>query len=213
MAITDLVWDKESGHYRYGNSGRKVSENQLLRTIRREQADYTKSINYLTDRLLSGNLNYQDYQTAIANEIKDAHVKMMRFGRGGKSQTYGIHYLDVANELRQNQYPALRQLFQDLSDGKLSPAQLKARLKHFVSGSKISYEQGRKTLNVEGKGLRYARRFLGAQDARNCPDCVAYASLGIQLSDNLPLPGQACVCRGNCRCSIRFAATAKELEF
>ena len=207
----DLVWNKGEEFYRYKSSGRRVSEYQMLRLIRREQADYAKSIDYLTARLLAGTLNYQDYQNQVAKEIKDAHVAMMRLGRGGREFTYGIHYLDVGNELRKNQYPALRQLFQDLSDGKLSPAQLRARLKNYVKSSKVSYEQGRKTRMAE-TGIRYARRFLGTVDARNCPDCVRYAQSGVQLSDSLPLPGQDCQCRGNCRCSIRFARFRFELE-
>jgi hypothetical protein len=206
----DLQWDKD-GFYRYKSTGRRVSDAQLIRLIRREQNDYIKSIDYLTNRLLSGNLNYQDYQNQVAMEIKDAHVSMMRLGRGGRDATYGIHYLDVANQLRTAEYPALRQLFQDLSDGKLSPAQLRARLVNYVRSSKISYEQGRKTRLAEISPKRYARRFLGAMDARNCPDCLRYAQMGVQLSDSLPLPGQDCVCRGNCRCSIRYARFPEEL--
>ena len=197
---SDLIWDDKDKLYRFSN-GRKVSQNQMLQLIRREQKAYNQDITNYTNKLLNNVINGEDYQKLIIETIRDSHVNMMRLGRGGSNKTYAIHYLDVANELRQNQYPYLRDLFQQLSEGKLSEKQLRARLRDYVKASKVSYERGRESQQATVKPME--ARLLGFTD-RHCSDCVYYASRGIQPLGTLPAPGQACQCRQNCLCSKIF---------
>jgi hypothetical protein len=203
---SDLIWDDTEKLYRHLN-GRKFSQYQMLQLIKREQKAFNQDITVYTDKLKDKSVSFEDYQKLVIEAVRDSHVQMMRLGRGGKSETYGIHYLDVATELKDNQYPHLRDLFQQLSEGKLSENQLRARLKDYVKASKISYERGRESQQQTLKP--YEARLLGSTD-RHCPDCLFYASRGIQPTGSLPSVGQACQCRQNCLCSKIFG-TLEEL--
>ena len=202
MAYTtgDLVWNKEKGRYYYP-SGRAVPQKALDKLILKTQAYYLRDIVEYTNRLVSGEVRLADWERLTAEAIKDAHVDMMRLGRGGREQTFGIHYLDVANELRQHQYPYFRQLVQDLKDGKLSRKQLDKRLADYVRSSKISYQKGRAT--VETANTYYAVRKL-SEKAENCPECIQYFLMGVRPKDEVPLPMTACRCGSNCKCSIYY---------
>lgn len=202
----DLIWDDTEKLYRHAN-GRKFSQYQMLQLIKREQKAFNQDIDVYTNRLLNESIGGEDYQRLVIEAVRDSHVQMMRLGRGGKDQTWGIHYLDVATELKDNQYPYLRDLFQELADGKLSEKQLKARLKGYIKASKVSYERGRESQQALIKPME--ARLLGSTDL-HCSDCIYYASRGIQPVGTLPSPGQACKCRQNCLCSKIFG-TLEEL--
>jgi hypothetical protein len=202
----DLIWNDKEKIYYHAN-GRKISQYQMLQLIRREQKAFNQDIDVYTRGLLNKAISFEDYQKLVKESVRDSHVQMMRLGRGGKERTAAIHYLDVANELRENQYPPLRDLFQQLADGKLSEAQLKARLKAYIKASKISFERGRESQQAMIKPMEV--RLLGSTD-RHCSDCIYYASRGIQPLGTLPVPGQACQCRQNCLCSKIFG-TLEEL--
>ena len=199
-SIGDLVWNKDKGKYYYP-SGRVVTEKALDRLILKTQANYLRDVIEYTNRLVSGNIPLADWERLTAESIKNSHVDMMRLGRGGRAETYGIHYLEVANELRQNQYPYFRQLVQDLKDGKLSRKQLDQRLAAYIRSSKVSYQKGRAT--VESINTYYAVRKL-SEKAENCPECIQYFLMGVRPINEIPLPMTACRCGANCKCAIYY---------
>jgi hypothetical protein len=199
-SIGDLVWNSEKARYYYP-TGKVVPEKALDKLILKTQANYLRDIVEYTNRLVNREVTLADWERVTAEAIKDAHVDMMRLGRGGRDQTFGIHYLDVANELRQNQYPYFRQLVQDLKDGKLSRRQLDQRLAAYVRSSKVSYQKGRAT--VESARAFYAVRKL-SERAENCPECIQYFLMGVRPKDELPLPMTACRCGSNCKCAIYY---------
>lgn len=212
----NLKWDSENKRWLYPN-GRRVSDKALDGIIKRSQANYLRDVVEVTNRYLggiSGNYQYREgtltlaqWEKLVAESIKDAHVEMFRFGRGGKENTPNAYYLDVANELRENQYPYFRQLVQDLKDGKLSRKQLDARLAAYIRGSKISYQNGKRTYKME----KYAVRKINDK-AENCPDCIRYAAMGVVPASQLPLPMTACQCHTNCKCTIHYGTKAELLK-
>lgn len=218
MAYTtrDLNWDSENRQWRYPN-GRAVSQRALDGIIKRNQANYLRDIVEYTNRYLggvSGNYQYRqgtislsDWERFTAEAIRDAHVSAYQFGRGGKENTPSAYYLDVANELRQNQYPYFRQLVQDLRDGKLSRKQLDQRLAAYIRASKISYEKGKGSYKQE----QYAVRKINDK-AENCPDCIRYAAMGVVPANQLPLPMTACQCKTNCKCTIYYGSKESLLK-
>lgn len=218
MAYTtgDLRWDGEGQRWLYP-SGKVVSQKQLDGIIRRSQANYLRDVIEYTNRYLggiSGNYEYRegslrlaDWERLVAETVRDSHVDMMRLGRGGKDNTYGIHYLEVANELRQNQYPYFRQLVQDFKDGKLSRKQLDNRLAAYIRSSKISYQKGKQTYELDNYALRKIN-----DRAENCPDCIRYAAMGVVPASQLPLPMTACQCGTNCKCTIYYGSKSQLLK-
>lgn len=195
----DLSWDDTEKIYHH-NNGKKVSKREIYLLIQRERSLLNKEMNLTVDRLLNGSLSFEDWQRQNIKIIKDAHLEMMRLGRGGNDRTWGIHYLEVANELRTVQYPAFRKFAEDIKAGKLTEAQIRARLALYAKGAKISYERGNLANQAE-LGKKLGRRRLGSC-APHCQECIYYAMRGwMPLSEVIP-PGVACSCRSNCCCSI-----------
>lgn len=209
-SLSDLVYSERQRRYLYP-SGRLVPESAIDRYIKAFQAVYLKRVIDDTNSLVNGSLTAREWEEKTALNIKDAHVALMRFGRGGKDKTYAMQYLDVANELRQNQYPAFRNLVQDLRDGKLSRKMLDYRLSRFVQSSRVSYETGRRSYAIYDDKNTHALRRLDAQ-AKHCEDCVRYAAMGIRPIGQLPVPGQACKCAQACRCSIYYGSEMSLIE-
>jgi hypothetical protein len=200
--LPDLIYSEKQRRYLYP-SGRLVPESKVNNYIKAYQAAYLKRVVEDTNQLVNGTITARDWEEKTAKNVKDSHVALMRFGRGGKDKTYAIHYLDIANELRQNQYPALRNLVQDLRDGKLSRKMLDYRLSRFVQSSRVSYEMGRRSYAVNTDYNTHALRKLDAQ-AKHCEDCLRYARMGVRPIGVLPVPGQSCKCAQACKCSIYY---------
>ncbi len=209
-SLSDLVYSERQRRYLFP-SGRLVPESQVDKYIKSFQVVYLKRVIDDTNALVNGSLTAREWEEKTALNIKDAHVALMRFGRGGKDKTYAMQYLDVANELRTNQYPAFRSLVQDLRDGKLSRKMLDYRLSRFIQSSRVSYEMGRRSYAIYDDKQTHALRKLDAQ-AKHCEDCVRYAAMGIRPIGQLPVPGQACKCAQACKCSIYYGSEMSLIE-
>jgi len=197
LGLSDLIWSDRENRYYY-QSGRAVPQRAINQLIQRTQASYLTDVVETTNRLVKKEISLADWEKVVAESVRDSHVQMMRIGRGGKDKTYAIHYLDVANELRQNQYPYLRKMVEELRDGKISRAQLNNRLASYIRSSRISYQKG-----VATRQNQYAVRKINDK-AENCPDCIRYFAMGIMPVGEIPLPMTACQCRTNCKCSIHY---------
>lgn len=197
--ITDLIWDNTEKQYRFP-SNRVISKRQIFQLIDRERVAIANKLDDNITKLLNNQITFEDWQRQTADTLRVAHVEMMRFGRGGKDKTFALHYLDVANELRYNQYPRLRQFVTDIQAGKLSEKQIRARMKLYALSTKVSYEKG--VLSVEtDKGQYYGRRRLGSC-SNHCQDCINYALQGWLPLHQVTPPGVNCVCGGRCYCSV-----------
>jgi hypothetical protein len=198
------VWNEEKDGYVYKSNGAKVQQKELYRAVAEEVDRYQRKHESLATRLVNGNITLEQWQEQSKTLVKDSHVNMMRLGRGGKERTYGIHYLEVANDLRTVQYPALRGFAQDIKDGKLTNGQIIARSRLYGAATKTSFERGRVSQSNEKPNiLRLGRRRLGACK-NTCDDCIRYAMLGWQSLELVVLPGTNCKCRANCCCSIEI---------
>jgi len=202
--LSDLVYSERQRRYLYPN-GRLVPEKQIDNYIKAFQASYLKRVVDDTNLMVSGAMTAREWEERTAKNVKDSHVALMRFGRGGKDKTYAIHYLDIANELRQNQYPAFRSLVEDLREGRLSRKMLDYRLSRFMQSSRVSYEMGRRSYAINEDYNTHALRRLD-ENAKHCSDCLKYAAMGVRPINILPVPGQACKCAQACRCSIYYGS-------
>ena len=204
----DLTWNDNIKRYVHSSSNKIVSEREMYGLLQRE-AKVTKSrLDGLVTDLLDGKISFENWQKQSATIIKDAHVAAVRLGRGGRENTYGIHYLAVANELKNNQYKNFRKLAQQMSRGELSEKQIRARITNYGGSAKVSYEKARITQLVQ-KGDMWGRRRLGTCSL-HCDDCVEYAERGwVPISQVVP-PGIGCACRVNCCCSVETSRYRKE---
>lgn len=196
-------WDKEGNGYVYRSNGRKVPDRALYKAVREEVSRIEAKIEKTTEQMLGGRITFIQWQGDVKDHVKAGHVNLARLGRGGKENTFAIHYLDVANELRRNQYPRLRGFAQDIADGKLTEGQIRRRAKLYGLSTKGSFEQARLSTKTSGDKVMLGRRLLGAC-APHCPSCLRYAGFGWIGLDQIIPPGQQCECGGNCCCSVEI---------
>lgn len=221
-AITSPYWqfDKRSGRYRDKSTGRYLSQSSLETLQRRHINQVEKDIQVIGDLLLSGKISLATFQEAMGKSLKTLHLHQMLIGRGGINQATSSDYLAVGRQLRQ-EYSWLRNFAIDINRGysisekgqqvPLTEARFRARLKLYAKAGRVSFQTGQQEV-AKSQGKYFMWRTLGV--AEHCADCLRYAAMGIQPIGVLPLPGVACACRANCRCSVRyFSSIQQALEF
>ena len=136
-------WNKEKGGYYYLASNTKVPDRILYKATKEEVDRIAKKIEKTTNQLLGNRISFEQWQRDMTIHVKNGHVIQARLGRGGKDNTFAIHYLDVATELRVNQYPRLRRFAKDIKDGRLTEKQILSRAKLYGLSTKSSFEKAR----------------------------------------------------------------------
>lgn len=163
-----------------------------------------------TDAVIGGNLPVDLWQQSVSRELKRAHLQAAMLGRGGRDQMTPRDWGRVGRKLR-DEYRYLRDFAQAIAEGRLSEAQIKARLQLYANGIRSSYY----------KGVEDAMRAAGAVEeermlnpAEHCDDCVGYAAQGRVPLGTLPAPGEGSVCRHNCKCGkVFYNAAGEEVAF
>jgi hypothetical protein len=77
-----------------------------------------------------------------------------------------------------------------------------ARIGLYAQSVRGSFWEGA-SIRQEKQGYSLMRRILDSQ-AKHCQDCLDYAARGMVPIGSVPLPGQRCACRANCRCSVKY---------
>lgn len=214
--IRDFTFDRRSGRYKWTSGAGKnqfASKTAVLNRTRSLIVDRSNELVGLADRLASGERSLLEFQRDAAEILRDLHVLQAGISVGFEN-LFANDYARIGRELRQ-QYTigrgengdrfGVKWLADDIAKGKVSEAQLKARLKAFAASSKKSYWQA---LQAKNEG-RFGFRVLAGSD-RSCPDCVAYAAEGIKPVSELKLPAHNCQCRNNCRCTLSIYKTLKQ---
>lgn len=195
-----LKWDDENKHYRYPRSGRKVSDRGMLAIIKSQTDNMKSNQSWSLNQLQNNKMSFEGFQRFNAEMIRDYHTLMMRLGRGGKARTQSDNYLEVLQELRQNQYPRFESFMQQIRSRPASSRYILNRLAMYADSTKTSYEKGRLSYHRQ----QYGRRRLGSCKD-HCQDCLAYASLGWMPVAYIVPPGVACACGGRCCCSVELS--------
>ncbi|MBW4422494.1 MAG: hypothetical protein KME13_25330 [Myxacorys californica WJT36-NPBG1] len=200
----DFIWDRRSGRYRYGDSGKFVPREAMLNLQRGYVETIKADFQTLGGLLADGKISLRTWQETTAKTIKTLHTNQAILGRGGVDRMTSADYLAVGRELR-SQYKYLQQFATDLTKGTMTRAQFEQRLKLYANSSNISFSQTQQQ-NSKDNGDRYMRRRLHASES--CPDCILYAARGVVAIGSLPLPKQNCQCGANCRCTVEYSNAA-----
>lgn len=152
--------------------------------------------------------------TQAGELVKKIHLSSLLKGKNGDfSAITNKDYGTVGSILKKQYYAGkgddgkpygLRHLFKDVSEDKISQAQLENRLRMYGNSGKISESISELNLKVE-QGYQSKRRNLGI--AEHCPSCIRYASFGWVGIDSPDLPPIAtdCECLTNCKCSFSYS--------
>jgi len=77
-----------------------------------------------------------------------------------------------------------------------------ARISMYGESVRGSYWEGA-SIRQGKQGYTLMQRILDSQ-AKHCQNCLDYAARGIVPIGSLPLPGQRCECRSNCKCRVKY---------
>ncbi|MBN1430455.1 MAG: hypothetical protein JXB07_18945 [Anaerolineae bacterium] len=142
MSLTDVFtrYLYNTGSHRWLDAGsrRFVSKNNITGELDRLKAASIRTLEQMTRQLYSGAIDLQQWQLAVAAELKDAHLANAMFARGGKSamnsQALGRVGGNLADEFRW-----LQQFAEGIAGGRVSEAQAIYRIGNYGRACEQAY--------------------------------------------------------------------------
>lgn len=198
----DAEWsyDPVLGRFRRP-SGRFMSEQAVSSLVDGRVNKLGKDLKRFTRMLVDGNITIDQWQLSVRDAIKGAHIQSVVLGYGGRKSMGAAEYGRIGQRLRA-EYRYLQSFASDILAGRVSGPMALARVQLYAESIRGSYWEG-STLRKEKQGYTLMVRRLDPQ-AAHCDDCLRYAAQGMVAIGGLPLPGQRCQCRSNCRCSVEY---------
>lgn len=196
----EWLWDGRLGRYRYRESGRLAPKKAIESLSRRHIARIEKESIESVDRLIDGKLTLEQWQRENLDRIKTIHAQQLMLGSGGYDRTSPEQFLELGRDLKNNHYPRFRAFTVEMTEGKLSKAQIKDRLGKYLRASNASYSKGNIAATLRA-GMVWGKRELGGCGV-SCGECITYAGMGWLPLDKIVPIGVACSCGGNCCCRI-----------
>ena len=200
LDATDWQYDPISGRYR-GANGRFLSQSAVEALVDGRIGKLATVLRRYTNMLADGAITLDQWQESVREALKLSHIQAAIIGNGGKDSMDAREWGQVGQRLR-SEYRYLQSFAGDLMAGRVSTPMALARIKLYAESVRGSYWEG--TSARQGRqGYSLMRRILDAQ-AAHCADCLEYAARGVVPINSLPLPGQRCECRSNCKCRVQY---------
>ncbi len=198
-------FDETAARYRYpesrpGRLGRLVPPERTGRLFEKGLTTRSSQIEAATDRLLAGKMTPREWQLAMRDVIKDAHLEARMLGVGGKGNMTAADYGAVGGRLAE-QYQALGAISEDIVSGRLSAAQIRQRaLYRMGSIVRETYRRGTERVDLAA-GYTEERNVL-EPGAEHCQDCLDETARGYVPTGQIMPIGQR-ACRANCACVVQ----------
>ena len=163
---------------------------------------YQSSIGDATQVYNDGQITLAEWQRLMADDLRNMHLQNAAVGRGGWANLTDADLQKVEGSLR-FQYQHLDGFANDILDGKLSPAQIKARAQLYAQSGRSAYWDANTTTQTD-TGYTEERR-IAIGDKGTCTPCNDLEALGWQPIGSLPNPGgEPCDGLTNCRCTKEY---------
>ena len=135
------IWDERVNQYRDTATGRFVGVVEMnLR--RNEFIDRNSQVmNGFVDQFTNGDIDIYSLRDAVQLNLKNTYIDMYAMGAGGRNSMSPADWGRVGAILKE-QYGYLRNMFDQLARGELSPMQLKARLKMYLNSANEALWRG-----------------------------------------------------------------------
>jgi len=204
--MAEWVWNVASARYHDLATGRFMARSEVLGYVDDSLAASGRVSDTLARFVADGTLSPADWRNAMRQELKEQYITEYLAGRGGVEQMTQADWGSIGGSLAE-QYRYLDGFTDDIATGELSEAQIRARAKMYVNSAREAHERGYARAANEA-GLTEVKWTLNPA-VENCPDCIAFASLGWQPVEDDPYggcyPGSGCtVCLTNCACSLEY---------
>ena len=196
----DWSYDPVLGRYRRP-SGKFMSEKAVSALVDGRVAKLGQLLKRFTRMLIDGNITLDQWQGSVREALKSAHIQAVVLGHGGRSGLGAAGYGRMGQRLRA-EYRYLQGFASDILAARVSGPMALARVQLYAEALRGSYWEGA-SIRQQKQGYTLMRRRLDDQ-AAHCDDCLRYAAQGLVAIGGLPLPGQRCTCRSNCRCSVEY---------
>lgn len=193
-------YDPISGRYR-GANGRFLSARAVEALVDGRINKLGAELRRFTTMLADGNITLDQWQESVREALKLVHVQAAIIGNGGRETMGAADWGRIGQRLRV-EYAYLQNFANDLLGNRVSIAQSLARIGLYAQSVRGSFWEGT-SIRQEKQGYSLMRRILDSQ-AKHCQDCLDYAARGMVSIGSVPLPGQRCACRANCRCSVKY---------
>lgn len=197
VAVAVFVYSLASNRWVNAATGRFVSTVEVTNELRRHVAATFNTLDGLTNQLYNGGLTMEQWQVAVASELKDAHLAQSMFSRGGKHNMSAVEYGRVGGTLA-DEYRYLSAFADDIAAGKVSQAQALARIKQYGKAAQQSYWREYDLATPDDEVIWWV-----LHPAEHCDGCLTLAFGSPYESGELHThPGAGDTeCKGNCNCT------------
>lgn len=189
-----------SGRYR-GLNGRFLSQSAVEALVDGRISRLGRELRRFTNMLSGGDITLDQWQQSVREALKLSHAQAAIIGNGGRDSMGPAEWGRVGQRLR-GEYRYLETFARDLLAGSVSTPMALARIGMYAESVRGSYWEGT-AIRQERQGYSLMRRILDSQ-AKHCQDCLNYAARGVVPMGSLPMPGQRCACRSNCKCRVKY---------
>lgn len=176
-------------------NGKFVSESAVTDEMRIHQTATYNVLDNVTRQLYAGSITLEQWQIAVASELKDAHLAQSMFAVGGKNNMGQANYGRVGGTLA-DEYRYLANFASEIAAGTVSEAQALARIRQYGNATQASYWREYK--------LASELIYWNLSVAEHCQSCITLASGSPYKPNELnQVPGDGNTqCRGNCKCTL-----------
>lgn len=199
QTMSRYAYNNKLQRWQQVSNGRIVSGRQLADEMQRHMSATYDALEGLTRQVYAGQLNVAQWQIAVAQELKDAHLAQAMFAVGGKRNMTAVDYGRVGGVLA-DEYRYLSNFADDIASGTRSLAQSLPRIRQYGNSSQQAYWRAMTTRTTDEEWIHWE-----LNPAEHCQDCLDLAGSSPYKPGNLPTwPGAGETrCRGNCNCTLR----------
>ena len=204
LGLPGYKFDRATGSYLFSASGATVSRDEILFLLDRATSGRADTMQRIAEYATEGRILPADFELAFAQMLKQQYTQLAILGKGGIEQMMPGDWGRIGGYLKP-QYGYVSNFAAQIAAGEVSVAQATSRADMYLGGARRAYLYNERLTAVAPTGqILMERRVLGV--AEHCPDCMTYESMGWQPQGLLPLPGEASVCNGHCRCALERRA-------
>jgi hypothetical protein len=207
------AWDIRSARYRDMETGRYMSRARAIELVDASLEVSASRTDTLAEMAGSDPplISPGDWRDAMRQEIKDEYIRQYLFGRGGRDQMTPADWGSIGGMLTE-QYRFLDRFAEQIADGALSTAQIRARARMYINSAREAYERGKQRAHIEARFDEV--KWVLDPEAESCPDCVEFAAMEWRPMRLNPyggaFPGDGSTqCLTNCRCRLVYRRSAE----
>lgn len=198
--LTGYTFDKDTGRYRSGSTGRFVARKQITGLLEKQVQDTEQRMQDLVTGLHEEKIAPSVFLAQARTELKRAHLTNRALGAGGWDQLDSRDFGATGGALRTG-YQKLVGTVEDMQRGDATLPQAQQRMRSYAGDARRQYfDAEKRRRKPSGADMVLIFRRIAAADANTCKDCMDYYEAGWQY--DVPAPAERCQCLGNCRCSV-----------